>query len=120
MKVKTSELDGDALNWAVAKAARIDLGWHYALGGFSWDPSNNWSQGGPIIEEAGISFREYYRPGTPGHGTFYARVCRESGQIVQWHRKTSSTGPTALIAAMRCYVRSELGEEIEVPDELLQ
>jgi hypothetical protein len=28
-------------------------------------------------------------------------------------------GPTALIAAMRCYVASKLGEEIEIPIELL-
>ena len=27
-------------------------------------------------------------------------------------------GPTPLIAAMRCYVISKLGEEVEVPDEL--
>ena len=29
-----------------------------------------------------------------------------------------SVGPTLLIAAMRCYVARELGEEVEVPDEL--
>jgi hypothetical protein len=29
-------------------------------------------------------------------------------------------GPTPLIAAMRCYVASKLGDEVEVPDELLQ
>jgi hypothetical protein len=27
-------------------------------------------------------------------------------------------GPTPLIAAMRCYVISKLGDEVEVPDEL--
>ena len=27
-------------------------------------------------------------------------------------------GPTPLIAAMRCYVASKLGDEVEVPDEL--
>ena len=27
-------------------------------------------------------------------------------------------GPTALIAAMRCYVASKLGEEVDVPEEL--
>jgi hypothetical protein len=27
-------------------------------------------------------------------------------------------GPTPLIAAMRCYVASQLGDEVEVPEEL--
>ncbi len=27
-------------------------------------------------------------------------------------------GPTPLIAAMRCYVASKLGDEIEIPEEL--
>ena len=27
-------------------------------------------------------------------------------------------GPTPLIAAMRCYVASKLGDEVEVPEEL--
>jgi len=27
-------------------------------------------------------------------------------------------GPTPLIAAMRCYVASKLGEEVDVPEEL--
>jgi hypothetical protein len=30
------------------------------------------------------------------------------------------SGPTPLTAAMRCYVASKLGDEVEVPDELLQ
>lgn len=33
--------------------------------------------------------------------------------------KTSElTGPAPLIAAMRCYVASKLGEEVEIPEEL--
>lgn len=29
-------------------------------------------------------------------------------------------GPTPLIAAMRCFVASRLGDEIEIPEELLK
>jgi len=29
-------------------------------------------------------------------------------------------GPTPLIAAMRCYVASKLGDEVEIPQELAQ
>ena len=41
---------------------------------------------------------------------------------VWWHVSTTPTygyGPTPLIAAMRCYVASKLGDEVEVPVELL-
>jgi hypothetical protein len=30
-----------------------------------------------------------------------------------------SYGPTPLVAAMRCYVASQLGDEVDVPDELV-
>ena len=33
----------------------------------------------------------------------------------QWN----GAGPTPLIAAMRCFCCSKLGDEVEVPDELL-
>lgn len=33
-------------------------------------------------------------------------------QIIAGH------GPTALIAATRCWVASELGDEVEIPEEL--
>ena len=29
------------------------------------------------------------------------------------------SGPTPLIAAMRCYVASKLGDEVDVPEELV-
>jgi hypothetical protein len=31
---------------------------------------------------------------------------------------SEEVGPTPLVAAMRCYVASKLGDEVEVPDEL--
>ena len=31
---------------------------------------------------------------------------------------TESFGPTPLIAAMRCYVTSKLGDEVEIPEAL--
>jgi hypothetical protein len=32
---------------------------------------------------------------------------------------TRAEGPTPLIAAMRCYVASKLGDTVEIPEELL-
>ena len=66
MKLKTSDLEGVALDWAVAKcegsgAAYVKThsrgevlmlsdGIHPWSQGDTWGPSCNWSQGGPIIE----------------------------------------------------------------------
>jgi len=33
-------------------------------------------------------------------------------------RGIDECGPTPLIAAMRCYVASKLGDEVEIPEEL--
>lgn len=46
-----------------------------------------------------------------------------TGTMVQWVKRTDWPrhywqGPTTLIAAMRCYVASKLGDEVEVPEEL--
>lgn len=93
-----------------------------ADGGFSdwFSPSTDWAQGGPIIAREDIAFRKYHKPESTNHGTYYARVCRESGTQVHWHKTTGfqHTGPTALIAAMRCYVASKLGDTVDVPDQL--
>jgi len=35
-----------------------------------------------------------------------------------WHLHTEGTTP--LIAAMRCYVASKLGDEVDIPTELIQ
>ena len=130
MRIKTTELIGPALDWAVAMADNRPV---FMCKGVVVDqtngifgemptpfrPSTDWRHGGPIIERADISFRKYHRPDSPTHGTYYAKICMESGTIIYWSKKTDYTGPTPLIAAMRCYVASRLGGEIEVPDELL-
>jgi hypothetical protein len=104
MKIKTSELKGAALDWAVAKCEGLKLG------GLPYNPSSNWKYGGPIIEREQIfvkptaklakGWRTYQRD-PAGNG-----ICN------------SQYGPTPLIAAMRCYVASKLGDEVDVPDEL--
>jgi len=35
-----------------------------------------------------------------------------------WGTQAKQSGPTPLIAAMRCYVASKLGDEIKLPEEL--
>jgi len=103
MKIKTSELTGAALDWAVAKCE----GLLHDDGTVSdyWQPSELWEQGGPIIEREGIAIG---KNGPVGTTTAYEASI--SSAIYY--------GPTPLIAAMRCYVASKLGDEVEVPDEL--
>lgn len=131
MKVQTALLTSKALNWAVQACEFKDLEtngshikeWaksnHIAGTGYCLDYSADWACAGPIIERADIAFRKYHKPDSEQHGTYYAKVCRESGQIVQWSKRFDSLGPTALVASMRCYVRSRLGDEVEVPDSFV-
>jgi hypothetical protein len=110
--MKPSELIGPALDWAVAKCEGTDLmslkysgsALKYDVNGQAcweyWNPSTDWAQGGPIIEREKIDIqsRSQWAAKLNGH---------------QWHE-----GPTPLIAAMRCYCASKLGDEVEIPDEL--
>ncbi len=116
MKIKTSELTGAALDWAVAKAEgildRIELEqingvWSVTIPdlGCIFEPSICWTQGGSIIEREGIELSRY----APQWAAYL-------GGLI----KTSGHGPTPLVAAMRCYVASKLGDEIDVPEELLK
>ena len=101
VKVKTSALTGAALDWAVAQLEGEGAikRWNFN----NYKPSLAWEQGGPIIERERIE-SHWHIP------------------LEMWaaqHDVNLRYGPTPLIAAMRCYVASKLGEEVEVPVELL-
>jgi len=102
--MKTSELTGAALDWAVA-ICEHNVGWEPE--GEDRDfYSTDWAQGGPIIE------REKIRLDTTWNcedGFWSARMDTVGGWWL---------GDTPLMAAMRCYVVSKLGDEIEIPEEL--
>lgn len=122
--MKTSELTGAALDWAVAKCEGYKIkydpmGFGDTANGGCWvwsdpntywkigrtySPSTIWSQGGPIIEREAL--------------TVCTQMTRFDWQALDFHGDTTCFGPTPLIAAMRCYVASKLGEEIEVSEEL--
>jgi hypothetical protein len=113
--IKVSELTEATLDWAVAKcdnvkmSQRIDSFKVYgavvlAHGGV-YSPSTNWAQGGPIIKREGIATRE-----NGDSDDWYA--CK------RWDNH-GKFGATPLIAAMRCYVASKLGDTIDVPEGLL-
>jgi hypothetical protein len=116
--MKTSELTGAALDWAVALIEKPGIvgvrpdGKLGAAGNLAFSPSTDWAQGGPIIEREIISV---------SHDT--------AGQTIEWAAWTPAPirdeaeafgyGPTPLIAAMRCYVASKLGDTVDVPPELV-
>jgi hypothetical protein len=72
-----------------------------------FEPSENWADGGPIIEREKIGLK-YTERGME----FVAWV---NGELSTVH---DHYGPTPLIAAMRCYVASKMGDEIELPEEV--
>tara|TARA_R110000868_G_scaffold237549_1_gene492147 strand:+ start:406 stop:750 length:345 start_codon:yes stop_codon:yes gene_type:complete len=114
--MKTDELTGAALDRAVAKAKGITVfiskqgklmtsnygDFNPRHGAPWWCPSTNWAQGGRIIEREGISVRKI-------NGKWFGVM--DDGRFEE--------GSTPLIAAMRCYVASKLGDEVEVPKEFV-
>lgn len=121
MKIKTSELTGAALDWSVAKCEGV--GYHLIGVNNDRDPekfwtnthrfSNNWAKGGPIIEREKLLICAW------GKDQWKAQSFWNEGYKSFVHvAMFSNLGPTPLIAAMRCYVASKLGDEVEIPDEL--
>jgi len=131
--MKTSELSGAALDWAVCIANGLKPEDIYIQkwgkqraslfrrnrdeegeldGSYTTGPdllfSHKWEAGGPIIEQEKLDVL-YMGDGVNEH---YWRAEAVGGF-------TFAEGLTPLIAAMRCFVASRLGEEVEVPKELL-
>ena len=107
MKIKTNELKDLALDWVVAKCEgpRVNAYGNEVNDFIQY--SRDWAQGGPIIEREGIRIVQV---ASAVWGAVYS-----SGDIGREHFST-----TPLIAAMRCYVASKLGDEVEIPKELAQ
>ena len=113
MKIKTNELSRDALDRLVARCEGIKLNEGNTLSNDCdvYAPSTDWSQGGPIIEREQIAIWWEKWDDVDSALPVWTAVRFNEGDYY---------GSTPLIAAMRCYVASKLGDEVEVPDELLQ
>jgi len=106
MGKKTAELTGHALNFVVSQIEGVDH--DTAILNITVGDDNGWkldyltwAQGGPIIEREEIAILlEYPKSWWATDGD------------------ARSSGDTPLIAAMRCYVASKLGDEVEIPEEL--
>jgi hypothetical protein len=103
--MKTIELTGAALDWAVAQCEGFDNG--------DWLPdySTDWAAGGAIIEREEISISREFSSGRIEWAAWTPAPFRDDAEAFGY-------GETPLIAVMRCYVASKLGDEVEIPDEL--
>ena len=113
--MKTNELTDAALDWAVTMAEWIGhqfvkedrflkIFMHQNHTGQGYCHSRDWAQAGPIIEREGI------------------QLARVEGGWEAWidADEVFCQGPTALVAAMRCFVASRLGYDVDVPEEICQ
>jgi hypothetical protein len=114
MKMKTAELEGRMLDWAVAEAHGYKTLWRGRKRAEvlfpdapRWVPcpcySTDWSVGGPILEREKIGI---------GHSlddeTWLALSHDPDAPLFY--------GPTPLVAAMRCFVASKLGDEVDIQE----
>ena len=131
--MKTSELTGATLDWAVAKcegieviamkdelAIFLDPADDGSLNEMPINYSSDWAQGGAIIEREEIELHVIPEIHIPENWAdckpddkWCANIWPQDENLIK------VSGPTPLIAAMRCYVASKLGDEVEVPEELL-
>ena len=92
--MKISELSDQALDWAVSQ-----------IEGHERAYSTDWAHGGPIIEQEGISVWVFDDVTWKAENPFVGAECVYEG-------------PTPLVAAMRCFVASRMGDTIEIPEGL--
>ncbi|MBA3622921.1 MAG: DUF2591 family protein [Methylibium sp.] len=114
MKHKTAELEGALLDAAVAKIEGMP---YIVMAGLLtvemhnlklFAPSSDWAHGGTIIERERIALESYpVGAATPVWG---ATVWPDGADD-----DSCEIGPTPLIAAMRAFVASKMGDEVELP-----
>jgi hypothetical protein len=145
MKHKTAELEGGALDAAVAMVEGLSVAvppiWKncehpklalkeniklYPYGPPSYSPSTDWDQGGRIIEREGIaiyldtcfglSAQPMWIAGFDPTAELSQQYSENTGGWPMIDMKHSAAGPTPLIAAMRAFVAARLGDEVEIPE----
>lgn len=123
IELKTEELTGPALDWAVAKVEGLDFEPYFYRHGNHWViqvvrdgynperkvywfyPSTDWSHGGPLIEK--------YRPEFEVDDKYRYVSCFLQGRFLV-------RGETYLIAACRAIVAANLGDVVQVPIGLVR
>ena len=108
-EVKTAELIGAALNWAVALAVRgaeqMPSPAQFKILD-DYHPSTYWDQGGPLLSKFKVDL-------THGESVVYATICTEDCEY------KDGRGDTELVALCRAIVSAELSDVVQVPKELI-
>ena len=131
--MRVDDLTGETLDYAVATALGWRVYWedsveqgntlhllngtqHFIERRSNFKPSTNWRLGGQLIETFIDSFqkREDY---------FYAHRFKHYHKpltsLELYDKEAGAYGSTLLIAAMRCIVKSKLGNVIDIPVQIL-
>jgi len=119
IEVKTADLIGAALDWAVAKAEGMrqhtpdglkHVYWYSGdrCIGTHWSPSTDGSVGAPLIEKHRICLMPEYE------GQWRADLFRDDEEPLH-----SAEGSTPLIAVCRAVVATEFGLVVSIPAELM-
>lgn len=124
MRVKAIELNGVALDWAVASAINLPIEIVGESFQSSWledrpdgsrsrvfgryRPSKDWGHAGPIIENLSVAL------------AYPRQINKNQWEAQCWDNHSFANGETALIAACRAMVASRLGDEVEIPGELAE
>ena len=128
MKVKTAELSGRALDWAVAIAegyhpdrpqdGQLKRNNRYIVVGdksvhrpYWYLPSTDWTFCGPLIEQFKVGISEF-------GDSWMASIMADDEDIDLY--KVLECGDTPMVAICRAVVASKLGDEVDIPDELME
>lgn len=132
--IETQNLEGLALNWAVAKALgwmdypedSIDQGVHWYLdperapycpriAKIDWMPTNDWRQAGALVDD---HIKRMGDCSEPVNG--WDAIPEGKQYFVMNHDSNMAFGSTKRIAVCRAVVLAKLGTSVEVPAVLLE
>lgn len=134
--INISDATPDQINWLVAKCEGIVLilapfkgaknfvilGQDMKPTSATYTPTKSWAQGGPIIEREDITVRPVFHAGRTERDLDIYYKDGWTAYIepkVFWVTPRAKTGSTPLIAAMRAFAASKLGDKVDVPEELV-
>lgn len=124
MLIRSDELTGHALDWAVAKSVAFveDVGecglYAYVTYGPEkfhlgyWRPSQKWEQCGPLIEHYDVTVIK-------DENVYIAGFDAHAGDGPSIYMEHECSADQYLVSACRAIVKKELGARVDVPDELL-